>query len=244
MSENQPSQANPDPDRRYVDLQSLTRLAIGGAEISIIELLRRLRQWELQASDLLQSSAPATAADSPQSASEEQARYALIGLVFELQDQARRKLGLAARLQRRFVQLVGAFTQPIFNSPLLAPSRRQVDRLAARGQQEVQRWIERGHSEEQRSRAVAALAFDETIDAFLEYLTQNPEVKDLVQSQSTGLANEVLEEARERAVSADHFLESLARSLLRRMPRSRLPEPPPELRQSAMTRAAGRHKRS
>jgi hypothetical protein len=96
---------------------------------------------------------------------------------------------------------LGAALQPILESPLAAPSRRQIDHLAARGQQEVQRWIERGRSEEQRSRAVASLAFDETVDAFLEYLTQNPEVKDLVQSQSTGLANEVLEEARARAVS-------------------------------------------
>jgi hypothetical protein len=134
--------------------------------------------------------------------------------------------------------------QPIINSRLAAPSRHQVNRLAARGQQEVERWIARGRSEEQRGRVVAALAFDETIDAFLEYLTQNPEVKDLVQSQSTGLANEVLEEARERAVSADHFLESLARSLLRRVPRSRLPEPPAELRQSARTHYTRRDKQA
>jgi hypothetical protein len=244
MPEISPSPPTHSPDHRLSDLRSLTRLAIGGVEISVIELMRRLRLWELEASELLQSDAPAPVSNSAPAASEEQARYALIGLVFELQDQTRRRLGLLARLQHRLFQLLGAALQPILDNPLAAPSRRQIDRLAARGQQEVQHWIERGRSEEQRSRAVAALAFDETIDAFLEYLTQNPEVKDLVQSQSSGLANEVLEEARERAVSADHFLESLARSLLRRIPRSRLPEPPPELRQSAMTRQTGRDKRA
>lgn len=244
MPEARATEPVPGADDHATSLQSLTRLAIGGAEVSAIELMRRLRQWELQASELLHANLPAGAVDSHPAAAEVQARYALIGLVFELQDHAHRQWGVISRLQRRLLRWLGAALQPILDSPLAAPSRRQIDRLAARGQQEVQRWIERGRSEEQRSRALASLAFDETIDAFLEYLTQNPEVKDLVQSQSTGLANEVLEEARERAVSADHFLESLARSLLRRVPRNRLPEPPPELRQRAITPRPGRDKRA
>jgi hypothetical protein len=244
MSDIRNSPPEPENHKPLEDVQSLSRLVIGGAEISAIELMRRLRLWELQVAEVLHSGEVippgSPAADSPN----EQARFALIGLVFELQERARQRLGLFSRLRRLAFGLLDASLRPLFNSRLAAPARQRIDHLAARGQQEVSRWVERGRLEEERSRILATLAFDETVDAFLEYLTQNPEVRDLVQSQSTGLANEVLEEARERAVSADHFLESLARSLLRRVPRSRLPEPPPELRQGAKTRHAGRDKRA
>jgi 16S rRNA A1518/A1519 N6-dimethyltransferase RsmA/KsgA/DIM1 with predicted DNA glycosylase/AP lyase activity len=72
------------------------------------------------------------------------------------------------------------------------------------------------------------------VDGYIDYLTTNPEVQELVQLQSTSLATEVVEEVRERSVSADTFLEGIARSLLRRVPRAFLPEPPPEVRSAAV----------
>lgn len=63
-------------------------------------------------------------------------------------------------------------------------------------------------------------------DEYLSYLHQNPEqVQVLVQGQSIDMATEVMEEVRERTVTADSFIELLARSLLRRTPREKLPEP-------------------
>lgn len=99
------------------------------------------------------------------------------------------------------------------------------------------RWVEVGRAEEARSRALARVAFDKTVDQYIEYLTTNPEVQELVQTQSTGLANEVIEEVRERTVSADSLLEGMARSFLRRLPRRALP-PPPTLRMIAAPRQA------
>jgi hypothetical protein len=54
---------------------------------------------------------------------------------------------------------------------------------------------------------------------------QNPEVQELVQTQSIGLAEEVVEEVRERTVSADNFVEGIVRAVLRRPSRSQLPYP-------------------
>ncbi|MCS6843376.1 MAG: hypothetical protein NZ528_03495 [Caldilineales bacterium] len=64
-------------------------------------------------------------------------------------------------------------------------------------------------------------------DAYIEYLNQNPEpVQRLVSGQSRGLVEELRDEARERAVTADSAVEMLVRTLLRRPQRSELPPPP------------------
>lgn len=54
----------------------------------------------------------------------------------------------------------------------------------------------------------------------------NPQLEEMVHQQSINLATEVVEEARERMVSADTLLERVVRSLLRFPPREALPEPP------------------
>lgn len=224
-------------NRTSDDLRALTRLVVGGAELSAVELLQRLRQWEQEVAGQLAQQQPAvetTADESLQPAA--QARLALIGLLFELQEHTHRSLSLVGRFQRLLGRVLDPLLHPFFSSRFFSPARSHVNRLVRRGQAELDRWVARGQQEEQHSRLLAKYAFDETVDVYLEYLTQNPEVQDLVQQQSTGLANELLEEARERAVSADSFLEGMARALLRRMPRSRLPEPPPELRQAAASR--------
>jgi hypothetical protein len=98
----------------------------------------------------------------------------------------------------------------------------------------VEAWIAAGRSEEQLSRALADEALHERVDNAIQYLTANDEVQELVQSQSAGLVDNVIEEARERTVSADNFLEALVRSVLRRPPRWQLPEPPPQVRDQAV----------
>jgi len=71
-------------------------------------------------------------------------------------------------------------------------------------------------------------------DGYINYLNENPEsVQDLLTGQSTGLATELVEEVRERTVSADNVFEMIARSILRRTPREELPEPPPEVQRRA-----------
>lgn len=71
-------------------------------------------------------------------------------------------------------------------------------------------------------------------DGYIAYLNKNPEsVQVLLAGQSTGLATELVEEVRERTVSADNVFEMIARSILRRTPREELPEPPPEIQRRA-----------
>lgn len=70
---------------------------------------------------------------------------------------------------------------------------------------------------------------------YLDYLhDENPEaVQDLIQGQSLGLAEEVMDQVRERTVTADSLLETMVRAILRRTPRENIPEPPDAIKQQA-----------
>ena len=63
-------------------------------------------------------------------------------------------------------------------------------------------------------------------DIYIEYLNQHPEnVQALIQGQSLGLAGQVMDGVRERAVTADSVAEMIARRVLGRAPRGDLPPP-------------------
>jgi hypothetical protein len=112
--------------------------------------------------------------------------------------------------------------------------RRRYDGLVLRGQKEVDRWVETGRTEDARSRSLAQSALDGSVDQSITFLTENEGVQELIQSQGVSLASEVVEEVRERAVSADNFFEGVIRAMFRRQPRSALPDPPPEVKEQAV----------
>ena len=78
-------------------------------------------------------------------------------------------------------------------------------------------------------------AVSDTMETSIEYIAEKPEIQELIQSQSTGLANEIVEEIRERTVSADTLAENILRSFLRLTPRSEISGPPMEVRIRALS---------
>lgn len=96
------------------------------------------------------------------------------------------------------------------------------------------------------SRYIAALQNDPTEvmplveqlgDNYIDYLREHPEaVQELIQGQSLNLAQEVMNEARERAATSDTVVELFARRLIGRPPREELPPPPPEVQALAERR--------
>lgn len=228
-------------------LPGLRRLLIGGAISSAEELIHLLRKWEDELEQLRLNPAqpPAVRGDGtpeepfqfarprPQESDADLLRYALIGWMAEAEARLQRRLGRLDRAARTFHKLIDPWVKPVRNSWLAAPLHRQAVRLRERGEAEVQRWIELGRSEELHSRDLAHLALKRTVDQNIAYLAHNPALEELVETQSTGLANEVVEEVRERTVSADTFLEGLARALLHRTPRRQPPEVPEHIRKRA-----------
>ncbi|GAB4405032.1 MAG: hypothetical protein OHK0052_27280 [Anaerolineales bacterium] len=220
-------------------LRSLTRLVVGGALLGLERLQNNLDDWE-QDPLVVDETRPRDAAslaalpDSRKpplnplgdAAPLPKERAALVGLLFEVEDHLQDSLAFGSRM----LNLVGRVVQPLARPAL---ENKWINRLAARGEAEVARWQARGSLESAAGKQLAQTALENTVDAYIVSLTNNPEVRELVQTQSTSLANEAIEEVRERAVSADKLLEGMLRSLLRRTPRKFLPPPPVEVRESA-----------
>ncbi len=83
-------------------------------------------------------------------------------------------------------------------------------------------------------------------DAYINYLLDHPDaVQELIQGQSIGMAEQVMEDIRERAATSDSVLELFARQLLGRPPRESLPPPPPDVQAQAERRplTGGRRRR-
>ena len=71
-------------------------------------------------------------------------------------------------------------------------------------------------------------------DDYITYLNAHPEqVQNLVQGQTIGMTTEIMNEVRERAVTADSVVEMLVRRVLGRKQRDQLPAPPPEVQRRA-----------
>ena len=237
-------------------LRSLTRLTLGSIALIYDGLQNRLKVWEnrsiskspLEDQQLGQENNQAASrrviagSVSPKSKSAETdrdlLRYAIVGVVFLAEEEISRGISTAGRASNLLVDMLDLWSRPvtslITSSRPVSPVRRAIDHYSEIGRKKVEEWIDVGRQEEIASRELAREAINERIDHAIEYLTANEEVKELVQSQSAGLVDNVIEEARERTVSADNFLEALARSLLRRPQRWELPEPPTAIRSQAL----------
>jgi len=79
------------------------------------------------------------------------------------------------------------------------------------------------------------VAINETVDDTIGSFADNPEIQQLITTQTTGLVEEIVEEVRERTVGADLFLEGIVRMILRRKPRYQLPSPPLAVQNRAKT---------
>jgi hypothetical protein len=222
-------------------MRSITRLVVGAVLVGTDTLSERLHVWDQESSPStaleLPSKAPLEAesepAEPPALTAEEleyqRLRYAMVGMVFDLGDRLDRGLTLADRVARLAGNIAEPFVSPVYNSRLMNPLRQGFDDLAQRGAQEVERWVAIGETEDTQSRTMTTTAMVDSVDMVVDYLASDEKIQDLIQSQSVGLIDEILEETRERAVSADNVLEMLVRNMLRRAPRSELPGPPPEV---------------
>jgi hypothetical protein len=208
--------------------RALTRLVVGGALEGSSELTRRLAVWEAFLREEASGEEASASSDIPASEDNQALlRHALIGLVFESGDQARRGLSLAWRFQKTVAKTAVRSTHPLTQSRLMRPLQQRLDRAAQRGQDELVRWIQRGQAEEPVSRQLADLAYAEIVAEFIGQLAGNQEVQELVQQQGVSLAGEVVDQVRERTFTADTVVERLARALTRRP--TRLTPPPADL---------------
>lgn len=113
------------------------------------------------------------------------------------------------------VHEIGRVSRPVRHSRPLRPARRLYHRFQQRGEQQIARWMAMGRQEESRSRAVAEASLGHFVQRSVSDLTESEQVQILVQqvveSQSTGMIENFLEEFRERMVSLDIKIAGRAR---------------------------------
>ncbi len=234
----------------FGSLRSITRLMIGSVGLGIDEFQRHLSSWdeEYQYSKLQNDSnnynpssieknelvtvIPYEEIESDQPSND--FRFTIIGLLFETQDKLHSRLQTVSRAGRLINDVTAPIVRPFTRSWLIPPLRRRYNALVERGEDEFNRWTSLGRSEYIRSRAMAQTAVESTYQETVETLANDPEIQELIQTQGIGLAGEVVDELRERSVSADNFLDGFVRALLRRTPRAELPPPPEEVQKSAV----------
>lgn len=166
---------------------SLLRLLVGGVLEGSEKFYLRLRQWESASrAELTDEFAgqPSAPGGSPSAGPTATLRYALLGAMFTASRSAQRRLKRVSRLAEAANQAGLSLLKPITSHPLLRPLSQRLDRLAARGEEEVNRWVRLGQSEEMHSRSMVHRSLDETVSE----LPDTPQVDALVQA----LANKVI----------------------------------------------------
>lgn len=159
---------------------------------------------------------PATEWDNIPPTPTDAARHVTIGMLID----GRNNAGRIGRFLYDTADVVGQeidrISRPIRRSRPLRPLRRQFHRYQQRGEQQVARWSAMGRQEETRSRAIAETSLGSFVQQSVSDLTESEQVQVLVQqvveSQSTGLIGEFLEEVRERMVSLDILLSRRAQT--------------------------------
>jgi hypothetical protein len=215
--------------------RSLVRLLVGGAVEGSAELTRRLDDWETR----LNVAKPLPALTREEETPVDLARYALVGAAFDGAEFLREQFPVWQAMVEKTAQLSGKAARPFVRNRFTGFVGRWWDSAVGTGEKNFQRWIEIGRAEEPRSRALARTGVQDVINDIVSYLAENPEVADLVQQQSVGLAGEVVEEVRAKTVSADVLAENLVRKLLRRPARADFPAPPADIQELVAPPAKG-----
>jgi hypothetical protein len=240
-------------------LRSFSRLLIGSAAFGYDSLTGRMSKWEDTTNEISnlpqegQTDVPPSlltpeerearqkiermrvTLPTPENETDaDRLRYALIGMSVGVQEGLERGIHLADRVTRLAGNLTAPIAGPIYNSKLLSPLRRNFESLVERGQAQVEDWVDSGRTEEAYDRTLVKTIWYDRVDSSVDYLASDNNVQELVQSQGVGLADKVVEEARERGVSSDNYLEAVVRSMLRRPPHEELPRPEQHVSQVVM----------
>jgi hypothetical protein len=166
----------------------------------------------------------------------DKSHYALMGLMIDIQDRIYSNYTKANQISSYSFKKIAYLINPKSTNIRLSPFYHNWDKLVNRGRKHVDHWINIGRLEENQGRIIAQSGINKIIDQGLNYLTSNPEVQELVEIQSVSLAEEIIEELRERAFSGDNYIEEKLRLFLHKTPRSQLPPPPETIIQSVIKR--------
>lgn len=159
---------------------SLLRLLAGG----VFEGGSLLRNW------LNRDSATSVAAPDGKGAPDfgKRNQHAAVGFAFRSTDVARKNLKTAVRVSEKAGGIVFAPARRIMNTFPLRPVKNRFEALVARGEAEVEEWVQIGAAEENRSRELARDTVANVVDDVVKFLSTSPALEDLIKTQIDQLA--------------------------------------------------------
>jgi hypothetical protein len=173
---------------RVGTLRMLMRMALGGAVLGREELKNRFQEKQNQT--------PIPGAElnrvTPIESEADRARYAAVGAIANSSDALKKGISrIGKRSDRTFGTFVRAL-QPVTDSRLLRPFRRQYRKYLDHGDKVVSNWVAAGRREEYLGRQLAQETAVETIEETLDYLAESPEMDELMAQQSMDLVDDIL----------------------------------------------------
>jgi len=194
------------------EFRVLLRFLIGSAVVGNEEFWRRARLWQAEVDKARSSGTSISLADETEMT---RLRYALLGLFFQALDGSSTRLKSVGRSSGRAYRTVARLVDPLYSSRLMRPVRHTFEHVASKGEAVLESWIQTGRREELLSRSlVLDEAYEGLVDDVLDYVAQKPEIRDLVQDQSVGMAGEIVGVFRERSTDVDSYLANKANAIL------------------------------
>ena len=109
---------------------------------------------------------------------------------------------------------------------LLRPVRRPFERLSAGLRKDAVARINEGRNVERRGRVLAEQTVNDIVGDFMDYLSENPDLVDLISESGMGLAGNVMDNGRQIGALTDTLVENVLRKVFRRPKREELPPSP------------------
>ena len=172
-------QAAPAPELFAALTQMLLGSTLEGGDL----IAAQLREWEQQNPQdphVLDAKANETEAD--------RRRYALLGMLMETARRADQGLRTASEIGNSAARFWLAPLRMIGNSLPMRPLKKGVDRLAERGEQEMDRWVQKGRAFELRSRKMSQEVVTSSVDEVAGYFSSSEEIQVLIKGQIELLA--------------------------------------------------------
>lgn len=218
-SDQQPAAVRPlptDEEVRVEHLELLTRFLIGALAEGGDQLLSRLREYQ-DKMDELQIEGPLEA-DLDEASRNDLVRYLVVGSTVRTQRGAVRAIHGGASFALKTSRSVFGALNWATDNPLGRPFRRPVESVADRLRDEINESVIVGHEELSGGRILAREATLNIIDDFIAYLSESPELAELVSDQigqqSLGMASAAAQTSRTITEVADNSIEGVVRRIL------------------------------
>ncbi len=213
-----------EPD--FESVQLFSQFLVGLVNFGVDELMERIHYFDEEIKKDPAGSDLDKQIDQAEEAVETVFRYWVIGTLMWGE---RTALSVSYRTFQKSLDVGGYFwriADRTTDNFLLRPVRRPFERLSAGLQKDAVARIDEGRNVERRGRVLAEQTVNDIVGDFMDYLSENPDLVDLISESGMGLAGNVMDNGRQIGAVTDTLVENMLRKVFRRPKREELPPSP------------------